>query len=62
MKWQLLIAVLLFAVKCQTPVLDSFPVTFSLQGSTSYTPNSGGSLVSGYVLTMGYLNHEWLAV
>ena len=61
MCWMLLITVLLALVECQSPVLDGFPVTFSLQGPTSYTPNSGGSLVNGYILTIGYRNHGWLA-
>jgi hypothetical protein len=37
-------------------------VNFQLQGPTSFTPNSGASIVSGYILTMGFLNHQWLAV
>jgi peroxiredoxin len=31
-------------------------VNFQLQGPTSFTPNSGASIVSGYILTMGFLN------
>lgn len=53
---------LLVCSHSQAPVLDGFSVTFSLGGLTSYTPNSGISLVNGYTLTLGFMNHEWMAV
>ena len=44
------------------PVLDDIPITFEMTGSTSYSPDRGGSLQTGYKLKIGYSNKQWLGV
>lgn len=62
-RWKLLLALLLFLPVCSDyALLDGLPVQFAMQGTASFTPNNGASIVSGYVLTVGYLNHGWIAI
>lgn len=43
-------------------MLDNFPIKFKLNGITTYTPDSGGSPLNGYKLTIGYRNYQWLGI
>lgn len=52
----------LLALTLSQPILDSYPVTFQLEGLSTFTPNSGNAMIAGYSLTIGYINHQWLAV
>jgi hypothetical protein len=40
--------------------LNNAPITFEMQGSTSYMPDTGGALVPGYKLKMGFDKFSWL--
>lgn len=42
-------------------ILNNLPVTFSMLGSTKYSPDSGGQQ-NGYSLTLGYVGMAWLGV
>jgi hypothetical protein len=44
------------------PILDNYPIKFQLNGATTYTPDSGGSPLNGYKLTIGYTNYQWLGI
>lgn len=57
-----MIFICLIALTLAQPILDSFPVTFQLEGLNTFTPNSGNAIIAGYGLTIGYVNHQWLAV
>lgn len=43
-------------------ILNNLPVTFTMSGSKSYLPDSGGASQLGYVLTLGYAGESWLGV
>lgn len=43
-------------------ILNNMPVTFTMSGSTTYTPDAGGAQQTGYLLTLGYLGESWLGV
>lgn len=54
---------IIFNLACaQYPILNNYPVRYELSGATTFIPNSGSASVSGYTLTLGYMNHQWLAV
>lgn len=43
-------------------ILSGLPVTFTMSGATTYTPDAGGQLRNGYLLTLGYVGRSWLGV
>jgi hypothetical protein len=43
-------------------ILANIPVTFTMSGSISYTPDAGGSPQTGYLLTLGFIGQSWLGV
>jgi len=58
----LIVITLCFASIRAEAVLAGYPLTFSMNGITSYTPDAGGSLQTGYLLTLSYVGKSWLAV
>lgn len=42
-------------------ILNNLPVTFTMLGSTRYSPDSGGQQ-NGYILNLGYVGLTWLGV
>jgi hypothetical protein len=42
-------------------ILNNLPVTFSMLGTTRYSPDSGGQQ-NGYILNLGYVGLTWLGV
>lgn len=51
----------LFVFVSSGAILNNLPVTFSMLGSTNYSPDSGGQQ-SGYILNLGYVGLTWLGV
>ena len=43
-------------------ILNGLPVTFTMSGATTYTPDAGGQTRNGYLLTLGYVGRSWLGV
>lgn len=60
MRETLLILVLATVSFGQQIYLNNAPITFEMQGSTSYMPDTGGALVPGYKLKMGFNQFSWL--
>lgn len=58
----LLIALLLLVSTSGEAILNGYPVTFSMTGTTSYPTDVGGARTTGYILTIGYMATSWLAV
>lgn len=48
-------------IKCDG-ILNNYPITFTMSGSSTYTPDAGGATRSGYNLRIGYMNHQWIGV
>lgn len=42
-------------------ILNGLPVTFSLTGGTTYTPDAGGAIQNGYTINLGYTGSSWIA-
>ena len=40
--------------------LQNAPISFKLNGLTSYVPSSGGVAIQGYSLTVGFSRYSWL--
>ena len=40
--------------------LQNAPITFTMQGLTTYIPDTGGALIPGYNLNMGFDEFSWL--
>lgn len=59
----LLLLISVFLQISQTgPILNNIPITFQMNGATSYNPDSGGQTRNGYKLTLGFYGYSWLAV
>jgi hypothetical protein len=42
-------------------ILNGYPVTFSLSGTTTFMPDAGGATQSGYTINLGYVGSSWIA-
>jgi hypothetical protein len=42
-------------------ILDGYPITFTMAGTTTFTPDAGGSQQNGYVINLGYTGRSWIA-
>jgi hypothetical protein len=43
-------------------VINGLPITFTMGGATSYSPDLGGGIKQGYLLTIGFASYSWLGV
>ena len=57
-----LFALALLQISSADAILNGLPVTFTMSGATTYTPDAGGQLRNGYLLTLGYVGRSWLGV
>jgi hypothetical protein len=53
---------LLTTVLAQKLFLGGQPLSFSILGSNTYSPDSGGGSAPGYILSVGLSKYSWLAV
>ncbi len=51
----------LFIAVRNEAILNGLPVIFNLVGTTTFTPDSGGSMQSGYTINLGYTGSSWIA-
>jgi len=52
-----------FLLVCHAgPILNNLPITFQMNGATTYNPDSGGQTLAGYKLSIGYISSSWIAV
>ena len=56
----LVLAILCACCSCEA-ILNGYPVTFSLAGTTTFIPDAGGSQQSGYTINLGYTGASWIA-
>jgi hypothetical protein len=56
----LLLSLLLVGIVKSEAILNGFPITFNLAGSTTYTADAGGTQ-SGYIINLGYCGSSWIA-
>ena len=54
------ICLLLLTQSNSQEFLQNVPITFSLNGMTSYVPSTGGVAIQGYSLTAGFSRYSWL--
>jgi hypothetical protein len=50
----------LLATALAQEYINNVPIIFSLNGSVSYIPSSGGIAIPGYNFTVGFDRHSWL--
>lgn len=43
-------------------VINGLPITFTMSGPTSYSPDLGGGIKQGYLLTIGFTSYSWLGI
>ena len=55
------VVILLVAGIKSEAILNGLPVTFSLTGGTTYTPDAGGAIQNGYTINLGYTGSSWIA-
>lgn len=58
----LLLISVLIGISQTGPILNNIPITFQMNGATTYNPDSGGQTLNGYKLTLGFYGYSWLAV
>ena len=57
-----LITILLLTCLTQSAtILNNLPVTFTMTGGTTYTPDAGGATQNGYTINLGYTGASWIA-
>lgn len=56
----ILIATLLMLSKSEA-ILNGYPITFNIAGSTTFTPDAGGTQQNGYIINLGYTGGSWIA-
>ena len=62
MKTHLFILIATFLLLCKNEaILDGYPITFKMTGSTTFTPDAGGSQQNGYTINLGYSGRSWIA-
>ena len=42
-------------------ILDGYPITFKIAGTTTFTPDAGGSQQNGYTINLGFTGRSWIA-
>ena len=50
----------IFAIVVGQEYLQDVPITFSLNGATTYVPSTGGVAIPGYSITIGFTRYSWL--
>ena len=43
-------------------VMNGLPITFTMGGPTSYSPDLGGGIKQGYLLSIGFAAYSWLGI
>lgn len=56
----LLLSLLLLSLVQNEAILNGYPITFNLAGSTTYTADAGGTQ-AGYIINLGYCGSSWIA-
>lgn len=51
---------LLFVTSKTQLLLNGVPLSFEIAGTINYTPSSGGEIIPGYILRLGYTRHQWV--
>lgn len=62
---QTLICIVLFSLlqlAASDAVLNGLPVTFTMSGSETKIPDSGGASQKYCILTVGYVGSSWLGI
>lgn len=58
---ELLVLFMCLVTTYSEAVLNGYPITFNLAGTTTFMPDAGGSAQSGYTINLGFTGLSWIA-